>query len=230
MLTLALTWVSGLLECCLPLAEVAELADALRSGRSSRKGVWVRLPPSAPSKARAYMFGLFVCAILCTLIHRLQRSPKSLSRMTQRKFHPPDLTRKPGQFARIRILFAAILAIGLFLAIDFSGRITSTQPLIEAHERIEVEIDRLRREQEALIQQRDYVRSDAYVAQWARSEGRMALPGELLVIPVPSGVVVAAQPTPDPVAVNLAVAPVQSQDTWALWWQLFFDTPPPDFR
>src|SRR3972149_3035412 len=28
-------------------AEVAELADALRSGRSGRKLVWVRLPPSA---------------------------------------------------------------------------------------------------------------------------------------------------------------------------------------
>src|SRR3990172_3843098 len=29
-------------------AEVAELADALRSGRSECKLVWVRLPPSAP--------------------------------------------------------------------------------------------------------------------------------------------------------------------------------------
>lgn len=37
-----------------PLADVAELADALRSGRSSRKGVWVRLPPSAPLNNREY--------------------------------------------------------------------------------------------------------------------------------------------------------------------------------
>ncbi len=29
-------------------ADVAELADALRSGRSSFIGVWVRIPPSAP--------------------------------------------------------------------------------------------------------------------------------------------------------------------------------------
>ena len=33
------------------LAEVAELADALRSGRSSLRGVWVRLPPSAHMQA-----------------------------------------------------------------------------------------------------------------------------------------------------------------------------------
>ncbi len=33
------------------LAEVAELADALRSGRSELMLVWVRLPPSAPKLA-----------------------------------------------------------------------------------------------------------------------------------------------------------------------------------
>ncbi len=150
--------------------------------------------------------------------------------MSQRKIHPPDFTRKTGQFSGIQILFAAILAIGLFLAIDFSSRITSSQPLMEAHERVEAEIDLLRREQESLIQQRDYVRSDAYVALWARSEGRMALPGELLVIPVPSHAEVAVQPTPDPAAAAPISIPDQSQDTWALWWHLFFDSPPPDFR
>ena len=35
----------------LQLAEVAELADALASGASARKGVGVRVPPSAPKKA-----------------------------------------------------------------------------------------------------------------------------------------------------------------------------------
>ncbi|MBE2182704.1 MAG: hypothetical protein IAE89_04690 [Anaerolineae bacterium] len=150
--------------------------------------------------------------------------------MTQRKFHPPDLTRKTGQFSGVQVLFAAIMAIGLFLAIDFSGRITSSQPLAEAHERVEGEIDQLRREQEGLIQQRDYVRSDAYVARWARSEGRMALPGELLVIPVPSRVEAAVQATQDPITNSPVVVPIEAPDTWALWWRLFFDSPPPDFR
>jgi hypothetical protein len=39
-------------------AEVAELADALRSGRSGLMPMWVRLPPSAPIKAHFY--GLFI--------------------------------------------------------------------------------------------------------------------------------------------------------------------------
>ena len=40
-------------------AEVVELVDALDSKSSIRKGVWVRVPPSAPySKLRAYVISL----------------------------------------------------------------------------------------------------------------------------------------------------------------------------
>src|SRR2546428_13294873 len=35
-----------------PLAEVAKSADALASGASARKGVWVRLPSSVPPSLR----------------------------------------------------------------------------------------------------------------------------------------------------------------------------------
>ena len=41
-------------------AEVAELADALGSGLSSRKGVRVQVPPSAPSKTRRNAGFLFL--------------------------------------------------------------------------------------------------------------------------------------------------------------------------
>ena len=41
-------------------AEVAELVDALGSGPSSRKGVWVRVPPSAPLQTPPTMRG-FSC-------------------------------------------------------------------------------------------------------------------------------------------------------------------------
>src|SRR3989304_4639684 len=39
-------------------AEVAELADALRSGRSGRKPVWVQIPPSASTAPRGLSFFL----------------------------------------------------------------------------------------------------------------------------------------------------------------------------
>ena len=40
-------------------AGVAELADALASGASVRKDVWVQVPPSAPRKARIYELFFF---------------------------------------------------------------------------------------------------------------------------------------------------------------------------
>jgi cell division protein FtsB len=141
-----------------------------------------------------------------------------------------DSGKTTGQFSGIQIMFATILAIGLFLAIDFSGRISASQPLQAAYDRVQDEIHQLRLEQAQLIEQRDYVRSDAYVAQWARSEGRMTLPGEILIIPVPSGVTVAqVAPVSAPLFEDLQTTP-EEPDTWLLWWTLFFDSPPPDFR
>jgi hypothetical protein len=92
------------------------------------------------------------------------------------------------------------------------------------------ELDQLRQEQADLIRERDYVRSDAYVAQWARSEGRMVRPGELLYIPVPSGQAVVADPVDEPVVAEIPPTPAPFQpDTVQLWWNLFFDGQPPRF-
>jgi cell division protein FtsB len=140
----------------------------------------------------------------------------------------PVVRRRTGQFSGVQVMFAAILSIGLFLAIDFSGRITASQPLQEAYARVQTEIDQLRREQEDLIRERDYVRSDAYVSLWARSEGKMIQPGEVLIVPVPGDMGVELTPTPQVFVDEIRTAPRQP-DTWMLWWNLFFDSPPPDF-
>jgi len=170
------------------------------------------------------MIGLFVCAIL----------RRCRTYTTVRMFKPSsgqlEPIRPPGQFSGIQVMFAAILAIGLFLAIDFSGRITASQPLNDAYDRVIDELDQLRQEQADLIRERDYVRSDAYVAQWARSEGRMVRPGELLYIPVPSGQAVVADPVDEPVVAEIPPTPAPFQpDTVQLWWNLFFDGQPPRF-
>lgn len=140
-----------------------------------------------------------------------------------------EIRRRTGQFSGLQVMFAAILSIGLFLAIDFSGRITASQPLQQAYENVRAEIDVLRQEQEALIRERDYVRSDAYVAQWARSEGKMVQAGEVLIVPVPSGVGIEVVPTPQFVIDNQPITTSESQ-TWTTWWSLFFDTVPPSFE
>jgi hypothetical protein len=125
-------------------------------------------------------------------------------------------------------MFAAILAIGLLLAINFSSRIAAGQPLQEAYSRAVTEVEALRREQGDLIALRDYVRGDAYVEQWARDEGKMVRPGEVLVVPVPSGLVI------DVSVVEQPSIPIETTsrdpETWVVWWALFFDTDPPQFE
>lgn len=135
--------------------------------------------------------------------------------------------RSAGQLSGVQIVFAAILAIGMVLGINFSSRIASSRPLRAYYESVETEIAQLRREQQALIAERDFALSDAYVEQWARSEGRMVRPGEVIVIPVPPNA--AAQSTPSvlpPVEVDTSTP---EPARWMLWWSLFFDSPPPNF-
>jgi hypothetical protein len=140
---------------------------------------------------------------------------------------PANQSRRKQQISGVQIMFAAILAIGLILAINFSTRITASQPLEEIYNQTLDEIEQLKLGQATLIAERDYASSDGYVEVWARQDGKMARPGEVLVIPLPAGVSVQTTPTPLPF-VEVVTAP-EEPSTWELWWALFFDSNPPDF-
>jgi cell division protein FtsB len=136
----------------------------------------------------------------------------------------PKAARPPSS---LQVMFAAILAIALILAINFASRITGAQPLQQTYDEVSAELEQLRQEQAALIAQRNYVRSDAYVEAWARDEGKLVRPGESLYIPVP---VAGAQTVTESETtfVPIETSPPQPPP-WVIWWQLFFDTPPPEF-
>ncbi len=127
----------------------------------------------------------------------------------------------------IQIMFAAIIAIGLILAINFSARITSSRPLNEFHQSVESEIEMLRQEQATLIAEKEYAESPAFVQQWARGDGKMIRPGEILVIPLSAGL--PPTPTPIPPVFNDVQTSPEGPENWQLWWSLMFDAPPPDF-
>jgi cell division protein FtsB len=135
--------------------------------------------------------------------------------------------KRTGQLSGLQIMFAAILAIGLILGLNFTSLIASGQPLQELYQQVNGEIDKLQQEQAALIQERDFAQSDAFVAQWARSEGKMVMPGEVLVVPVPSGEQAEATPAPEP-TVEIETRPPEPEP-WQVWWAMFFDSPPPKF-
>jgi cell division protein FtsB len=130
-----------------------------------------------------------------------------------------------GQLSGIQIMFAAIMAIGMILAINFSTRLADSRPLRDYYNSVETEIKELENVQATLIAERDYTRSDVYVEQWARRDGKMIRPGEVLVIPIPHSDNAAPTPTP-PAFVAIDTSPPEPQN-WTLWWRLFFDGDPP---
>lgn len=134
--------------------------------------------------------------------------------------------RSSSQLSSVQITFAVILTLGLILAINFSSRITSGQPLFEAYSNIKTEIAALQAESATLEAEFIYVQSDTYVERWARDRGKMVRSGEKLVIPVPAGELV-AQPTPIPILTAQFDSGIPRPDPWEYWWVLFFDSPPP---
>lgn len=139
---------------------------------------------------------------------------------------PRPKKRRSSQLSGVQIMFAAILAIGMVLGINFSSRIASSQPLRTYYAGMETEIAQLQQEQQRLIEERDFAQSEAYVEQWARGEGKMVRPGEVLVIP--RSIAPEAQPTPTPAPLLAEVETTAPEpEPWELWWSLLFDSPPP---
>ncbi len=125
----------------------------------------------------------------------------------------------------IQLIFAVALTIGLILALNLSGRIKLDRDLGRIHAQFTTEIETLRREQQALIAQLSYVKSDAYVEFWARDEGKMIRQGEVLIMPRTTRSAAAEQSAPTPLVDFETTAP--EPKNWELWWALFFDAPPP---
>lgn len=138
---------------------------------------------------------------------------------------PKTDRKRTGQLSGLQIMFAAILAIGLILGLNFTSLVAAGQPLRQLYQQVTGEIDRLENEQSDLIKERDYVQSDSYVEAWARDEGKMVRPGEVLIVPVPSTSSLQATPVPQPEVLPQTTPP--QAENWQLWWSLFFDSPPP---
>jgi cell division protein FtsB len=135
--------------------------------------------------------------------------------------------KRTSQLSGLQIMFAAILAIGLILGLNFTRLFSAGQPLQQTYNQLTNDITQLEKDQADLIHERDYVQSDDYVESWARDEGKMLLPGEHLVIPV--GSQSAAESTPEAVPQTAVQTTPPEPPKWQLWWSLFFDNAPPQF-
>jgi cell division protein FtsB len=123
----------------------------------------------------------------------------------------PRKTRRPDQ--RGWLLLAAALAI-LILG-DLNRRMTDARRLERDSIQLATQVVELERTNAALQTRVAMATSDPAVEDWARSEGRMVLPGERLIMPVP------AEPVAGRVPVDTA-EPVEPPTNWEVWLALLF--------
>lgn len=141
---------------------------------------------------------------------------RSQKRTTRRIFRQRPLLSLP----QVLVLVGVVVAI--YIGVDLNHR-AQTGRLIQANElALEEQLDLASTRQVELLATREYVNSDAYVADYARNEAGMILPGEKRIVPlqsesapVPTAI---AKPTPDP---------AYDARQWQAWWRLFTDAPLP---
>ncbi len=123
--------------------------------------------------------------------------------------------KRESSYAFPRWLIVLALFVLIPLAADFNARIVTVQQMRQEEAQLTRDLATEQARQAQLQQQLEYVRSDAYVENWARVEARMARPGEIAVVPV------APEPTYTPVA--LATPAPQPSSPFDEWWALFFE-------
>ena len=141
----------------------------------------------------------------------------------------PDKSRPPMIWVLI-ILAAAILIFG-----DLNSRMAETRRLERDAYALQTEVVVMKTENAVLATQVAGATSEASIQEWAHAQGGMALPGEVLVVPVaPEGeqggmalpgevLVVPVAPEGEQSGVEPTPAPsFEPPSNWEVWWALLF--------
>lgn len=112
------------------------------------------------------------------------------------------------------VLIAALSILAAFLIIDLNSRLVSLNRLSKQRDQLQVQVLGLQATATALAEQVTYATSEAAVDQWAREEGHMTRPGDVLVIPIPP-------PGATSVPVFVPTPVPQKVENWQVWWALF---------
>jgi hypothetical protein len=121
-----------------------------------------------------------------------------------------------------QLIVLLVVVAALFIALDLNRRAQAGRLVGVGEEALQHEVILETTRQVELQATLDYVRSEDYVAAYARDEGGYILPGEKRIVPLLLEVTPeptpAAAPTPDPAF---------DAQPWQAWWQLLTDLPPP---
>ena len=118
-----------------------------------------------------------------------------------------------------RFLMVGGIAILLLLVFTFSNRMADFTRLSAQEQSESARITELVATQAYLADQIAYATSEAAVEEWAREEGRMAQPGDFLVVPLnPSGAAVQAETPPEEQSPAIS--------NWRVWLEWLFYSGP----
>jgi cell division protein FtsB len=114
-----------------------------------------------------------------------------------------------------RVAFYGIMLLLFLLLMSLSARVNELNQLTEQYQMMNTDVGALRATNAYLETEIAFAASDAAVDEYAREEGLMVKPGEVLMIPISPD-----NPTPEPEVKE--VAAVEVVPNWRIWYQLFF--------
>jgi cell division protein FtsB len=112
-----------------------------------------------------------------------------------------------------QFITVGLLIMFVFLMMDFNSRLAELTRQNARRDQVQTEVQALVWTEEALKQQVLYATSEAAVEDWAREQGHMSRPGDVVIIPLPQGEVaeqVVVQPIPT----------VEPMENWQVWRML----------
>ncbi len=198
---------------------MAELADALRSGRSGLRPMWVQLPPSAldfSPKNRGFYF-LISFDISNSTGEKLARFRFIWLAPESRVEYDEHMKAYRVWGKRAYIVVGLVIMVSMVM--DFNSRMTRLNHLRAQKEREKQQLLELKLTRVELQNQIAYMSSDEAVEEWAREEGRMIQPGDTVVVPLPDASYM-------PEVIKEEVTFPQPESNWDAWMQwLFFSSP-----
>lgn len=114
-----------------------------------------------------------------------------------------------------RLLVIGLIALVVLLMMDLNSRLSELSRLGAQRDLSQTQLANLKATEQALLTQIAYATSEVAVEEWARVEGRLVKPGDILVVPLSPDEQMA---TP----VTMVTPTPQSLTNWKVWQALFF--------
>lgn len=114
-----------------------------------------------------------------------------------------------------KVISVLLIALFFFMLLGLNDRLSEYFHLSSQRDTIATEVYALQNTEIALRTQIAYASSDNAVEDWARGDAHMALPGDMVIVPIsPSAQSFTAFKTPTPVP--------SSAENWQIWKSFLF--------